>query len=49
MCIPEFCNICQLNSFIFTTDRNNMLRIFKGDTSFIPKGLEKSQLMVVST
>ena len=26
-----------------------MLRIFKGDTSFIPKGLEKSQLMVVST
>ena len=25
-----------------------MLQMFKGDTSFIPKGLRKSQLMIVS-
>ena len=28
--------------------RNNMLRMFKGDKSFIPKGLAQSQRMIVS-
>ena len=40
--------LISIKLFFISFGRNKMLQMFKGDTSFIPKGLRKSQLMVVS-